>query len=65
MQQIAYAANRFATLLKSHFGMGVVLYICWIFSEHFFIRTPLEGCFWIQVYFDIKQMSLLNEKVDT
>ena len=34
-----------ATLLKSHFGMGVLLYICYIFSEHFFIRTPLEGHF--------------------
>ena len=32
-----------ATLLKSHFGMGVQ--ICCIFSEHLFLRTPLEGCF--------------------
>ena len=35
-----------ATLLKSHFGTGVLQYICWIFSEHLFLRTPLEGCFW-------------------
>ena len=34
-----------ATLLKSHFGMGVVLYICCIFSEHFLLRTPIGGCF--------------------
>ena len=35
-----------ATLLKSRFGMGVLLWICCIFSEHLFLRTPLEGCFW-------------------
>ena len=34
-----------ATLLNSQFGMGVLLLICWIFSEHLFVRTPLEGCF--------------------
>ena len=31
-----------AALLKSHFGMGV-LQICWIFSEHLFLRIPLKG----------------------
>ena len=36
-----------ATFLKSHFGMGVFLYICCIFSEHVFLRTPLECCFCI------------------
>ena len=30
---------------KSHFGMGVLLKICCIFSEHLFFRTPLSGCF--------------------
>ena len=30
---------------KTHFGIGVLLYICCIFSEHLFLRTPLEGCF--------------------
>ena len=35
----------FATLLKSHFGTGVLLYC--IFSEHLFLRTPLKGCFCI------------------
>ena len=30
----------------SHFGMGVLVQICCIFSEHLFLRTPLEGCFW-------------------
>ena len=36
-----------ATLLKSHFGMGVFLSICCIFSKHLFLRTHLEGCFCI------------------
>ena len=31
-------------LLKSHFGMGVLLQICCMFSEHLFLRTFLEGC---------------------
>ena len=31
-------------LCKSHFGMGVLLQICYIFSKHLFLRTPLEGC---------------------
>ena len=34
-----------ATLLKLHFGMGVLQYIRCIFSEHLFIRTSLDGCF--------------------
>ena len=33
-----------ATLLKSHFGMGL-LEICCIFSEHVFVTTTLEICF--------------------
>ena len=33
------------TLLKSHFDMGVLLWICCIFSEHLFLRTPLDGCY--------------------
>ena len=28
-----------------HFGMDVLLKICFIFSEHFFRQTYLEGCF--------------------
>ena len=28
-----------------HFGMGVLLYICCIFSEQLFLGTPLGGCF--------------------
>ena len=36
-----------ATLLKSRFGTGVLLEICYIFSEHLFPRTPLEGIFCI------------------
>ena len=34
-----------STLLKLHFGMDVLLYICCIFSEYLFVRTPLKGCF--------------------
>ena len=37
--------NYFATSLISHFGMGVLLKIYYIFSEHLLLRTPLEGCF--------------------
>ena len=36
-----------ATLLKSHFGMGVLLQICCIYSDHLFLRTSLGDCFWI------------------
>ena len=35
----------FATLLKSHFRMVVLLQICCIFSERLFLKTPLGGCF--------------------
>ena len=34
-----------ATLLKSHFRMGVLLYIYCIFSEHLFLGAPLDGYF--------------------
>ena len=30
-----------ATLLKPHFGMGILLQICYLFSEHLFRRTHL------------------------
>ena len=32
-------------ILKLHFSMGILLWIYCIFSEHFFLRLPLEGCF--------------------
>ena len=35
--------NGQANLLKSHFGMGVLLQICCIFSEHLFLRALLDG----------------------
>ena len=38
--------NKIATLLKSHFRMGVLLQISCIFSEHVFLRKPLEDCIW-------------------
>ena len=37
------------SVIKLLFGMGVLLYIKFaacIFSEHIFLRTPLDGCFW-------------------
>ena len=41
MQQI------YRRTLMPHFGMGVLLQICCIFSEHLSLRTPLEDCFWL------------------
>ena len=43
MQQI----YRRIAMLKCDFnkGMGILLYICHIFSEHLFLGTLLEGCF--------------------
>ena len=38
-----------ATVLKSLFGMRVLLWIYCIFSEHFFLRTHLEGWFWFRM----------------
>ena len=43
--------NRKATLLKSHFGIAVFLYVCYICLEHLFIRTPQEECLW--VFFEV------------
>ena len=39
-------------LSKSHFDMGVLLWIWYIFSEHFSIRTPVKGCFWLSKFND-------------
>ena len=39
MQQIYRRTPMPKTLLKSHFGMGVLLYICCIFSEYFFTKN--------------------------
>ena len=36
----------FANLLKSHFGVSVLLQICCIFSEYLSQWTHLGGCFW-------------------
>ena len=36
-----------------HFGMGVLLYIKFAactFSEHIFLRTPLDDCFWYRLF---------------
>ena len=32
-----------ATLFKSHFGMGALLYICYIFSEHLFLSLCTDA----------------------
>ena len=34
-------------LLKLHLGVGALLNIYCIFSEHLFLLKPLDGCFWI------------------
>ena len=31
---------------NTQFDMGVHLRICYIFTEHLVLRTPLDGCFW-------------------
>ena len=38
-----------ATLLKSHFGMVVLLQSCYIFPELHFLITPLVDYFWTQL----------------
>ena len=38
-------STTFRTLLKSDFGLGVLLCICCIFSDDLFLRLPLEKCF--------------------
>ena len=38
--------NRAEVWLISHFGMDVILQTCCISWEHFWLRTPLCGCFW-------------------
>ena len=37
-------------MLYNFIGMGVVLSICCILSEHLFLRTPLDGCFCIYIF---------------
>ena len=36
--------------LKRDSGTGVFLWILRNFQEHFFYRTPLDGCFWKIIY---------------
>ena len=42
-----------ATLLKSHFGMSVLLYVCCIFSEHLFLRTPSGFRYFFSIQFGV------------
>ena len=44
----------FATLLKSNFGMGVLLQICYRFSQHLFPSTPLDSCFCVFMKANVK-----------
>ena len=44
--EVWFQESCFATLLKLHFGMGVLLYIWCMFSEHLFLETSLSGSFW-------------------
>ena len=43
---------------QSHFGTGVLLHICCIFSKHFFLRTPLNSCFSAICRYSSKKMFL-------
>ena len=43
-----------ATLLKSHFDIGVLLQICFIFSEHIFLRAPLS--MWLLLLLEDQQI---------
>ena len=54
LQKNTHAEVHFETLLKSHFAMGVLLLIQCILSEKLFLRTPLEGSFWMEVSWDLK-----------
>ena len=49
-----------ATLLKSHFSMDILLHTFCILSEHLFIITYLEDCFWTQRDLKVCYLSLLN-----
>ena len=55
-----------ATLLKSNFDMGGLLYICCIFSDHPFLWTLLDGCFCMlwNTYLPFKNVSLLVINAD-
>ena len=48
-----------ATSLKSRFDTGVLLQICGISSEHLFLRTPLESCFWLLFFGTIFSLIIL------
>ena len=34
-----------SSFIESNFDLGVLLYVCCIFSEQFFLKTLLKGCF--------------------
>ena len=41
----------FATLLKSHFGMGFLLKICCMFSEYLFLgAASVYSCFLLSIF---------------
>ena len=45
--RIVISIKFLSALLKSYFGMSVLLWICCIFSEQLFLTTPLKDCFWL------------------
>ena len=58
--EVWYQQSCKANLLKSHFGMGVILLQIWrIFSEHIFKRTPLGGCFCFKIIIRVYSFSVL------
>ena len=50
-----------ATLLKSHFDIGVLQKICIIFLEHLFLITHLVGCFWIDQHVFLHSIVLIHK----
>ena len=64
-QENTHATVRFhqsckTPLLKSHFGMDVLLYICCTFSEHLFLKTPVEGCFFCLCFSNCQEINYLE-----
>ena len=52
--------------LQSNFietNVDVFLYICCIFSGQIFLRTPLEGCFWVFLHLHPEKCSIKDSRM--
>ena len=54
--------NKVLGLVHWCFGIGALLSVCCIFSEHIFLRTPLDGCFWILYFASIYFVNVYDAK---